>query len=238
MSTVNSIVNKLESTSLETCFDRVIPDNDPSPSNPISVADFINNAILLEVDVNASAATGASGTYIVSGYQGAPSGAQSVGTRTTIKYVNMAAGGQGNITYTATATYPNYVAGWYTATGGGGTQLVAGGTSTTSLTLTQTSTSPNQNAVWAHFGRVDGSTFTAISLSSDATAASACATDQSVFYTSGNSSTWMQSTLFTDSSGQNHAPLDYYSDGVEVARYNGAGSWSNHTTCAEGGGEV
>lgn len=232
MGGVASIINKLESNSLETCFDRVIPDNDPSPSNPISVYDFIQNAILLDTVVNSSAAGNSGGTYTISGYQGAPSGAQSLGTSNHMKYINMGAGSQGNITITATATYPHYVAGFYTATGGGGTQLVAGSSSTTTLTLTQTSTSPSVNNIWVHFGS-GTPTLNAVNLSFGSTSAVACEPGTTTFYTSGTSNTFDENHLYSNSSGTTDATSGrWYSNGIKAAYYNGNGNWSGHSFCS------
>ena len=231
MSGVTTITDKLESNSLETCFDRVIPDNDPSPSNPISVGDFIANAILLDTVVNSSAASNSGGTYTISGYQGAPSGAQSLGTSNHMKYINMGAGSQGNITITATATYPHYVAGFYTATGGGGTQLVAGSSSTTTLTLTQTSTSPSVSNIWVHFGS-GTPTLQNTALGYGSTSAAACTAGSLGYYTSGTDETWDSNHLYTNSSGTTDAATGWYSDDTEVAYYNGNGNWSNHGQCS------
>tara|TARA_B110000902_G_scaffold154831_1_gene177711 strand:+ start:961 stop:1680 length:720 start_codon:yes stop_codon:yes gene_type:complete len=234
MSGVASIVTKLESTSLETCFDRVIPSNNPSISNPISVLSFINNAILLDTVVNASKASGAGGTYTISGYTGAPSGAQSVGTSNHMKYIDMGAGSQGNITITATATYPHHVLGFYTSTGGGGTQLVAGGTSTTSLSLTQSSTSPNVSNIWAHFGATSLSSISLGYGGSNATLS--CAASNSTYYYNGSS--WYNGHLYTSSAGTTEASGGYYSDGTDAWNYLGAGSWASNVQCNEGGGGV
>lgn len=231
MGGVASIINKLESNSLETCFDRVIPNNDPSPSNPISVYGFIQNAILLDTVVNSSAAGNSGGTYTISGYQGAPSGAQSLGTSNHMKYINMGAGSQGNITITATATYPHYVAGFYTATGGGGTQLVAGSSSTTTLTLTQTSTSPSVNNIWVHFGS-GTPTLQNIALAYGSTSAAACIAGSQGYYTSGNVETWGENYLYTNSSGTTDAAVGWYSDDTNSAYYNGNGNWSGHSLCS------
>lgn len=231
MGGVTSIINKLESTSLETCFDRVIPDNDPSPSNPISVSSFIANAILLDTVVNSSAGGNSGGTYTISGYQGAPSGAQSLGTSNHMKYINMGAGSQGNITITATATYPHFVAGFYTATGGGGTPLVVGSPSTTSLTLTQTSTSPSVSNIWVHFSS-GTPTISHIALYPGSTAAAACIADSVSYYTTGHDDNWQGYHLYANSSGTTDAATGWYSDDTYTAYYNGNGSWSNHGQCS------
>lgn len=230
MSGVGSITGKLESNSLETCFDRVIPDNDPSPSNPISVADFIANAILLDTVVNSSAGGNSGGTYTITGYQGAPSGAQSLGTSNHMKYINMGAGSQGNITITATATYPHYVAGFYTATGGGGTQLVAGSSSTTTLTLTQTSTTPSVNNIWVHFGS-STPTLSNTALGYGSTSAIACGAGSQGYYTAGNDDTWDANHLYEDDLGTTDAATGWYSNDTKVAYYNGNGNWSDHGVC-------
>tara|TARA_B110000977_G_scaffold179023_1_gene237224 strand:+ start:806 stop:1531 length:726 start_codon:yes stop_codon:yes gene_type:complete len=234
MGGVASIVNKLESTSLETCFDRVIPSNNPSTGNPISVLSFINNAILLDTVVNSSTATGGGGTYTISGYTGAPSGAQSIGTSNHMKYIDMGAGSQGNITITATATYPHHVLGFYTATGGGGTQLVAGGTSTTSLSLTQSSSSPSVSNIWAHFGASSSSSANLVYMSTGSNGATACNSSTSMYYTDGSASTVITNTqpLYTNSAGTTHASAGWYSDGGDdYGYYNGSGSWSSTAAC-------
>lgn len=235
MGGVGSIVNKLESTSLETCFDRVIPSNNPSTGNPISVANFISNAILLDTIVNSSTATGGGGTYTISGYTGAPSGAQSIGTSNHMKYIDMGAGSQGNITITATATYPHHVLGFYTSTGGGGTQLVAGGTSTTSLSLTQSSTFPSVSNIWAHFGASSSSSANLVFMGTGANAATACNSSTYMYYTAGSASTVISNTqpLYTNSAGTTHASAGWYSsgDGYDAGYYNGSGNWSSTQLC-------
>lgn len=235
MGGVTSITNKLESNSLRTCFNRVIPDNDPSPSNPISVASFITNAILLDTIVNSSANGTAGGTYTISGYTGAPSGAQSLGTSNHMKYIDMGAGSQGNITISATATYPHHILGFYTATGGGGSQLVAGGTSTTTLSLTQTSTFPSANNIWVHFGESSASSANEVSLGTGNNAAVACTANPGTYWTDGSAGTVISNSqpIYTNSAGTTHASAGWYSsnDGSDAGYYNGSGAWSSTQLC-------
>ena len=135
------------------------------------------------------------------------------------------------VTIRVTATYPNYIAGWYTAANKGGTQLAAGGTSTTQLDLNLTSTA--HTSVTNFYGYVEqGATYTSISLGyngssgQDACDEANCGTSNT-YYTDGNSTNWWNDGkhLAQNSNGSTPATSGHYSDGVRTRQWNGS-SWT------------
>ena len=132
------------------------------------------------------------------------------------------------ITIRVTATYPNYVAGWYTATNKGGTQLAAGGSSTTQLDLNLTSTT--HTSVTNFYGYIEqGATYTALSgMGTDSSSAqnacdeANCGTTVTV-YTDGNSTNWWNDGkhLAATSNGSTPATQGYWSDGTRVRYWSG-----------------
>ncbi|MBF70876.1 MAG: hypothetical protein CMA95_00015 [Euryarchaeota archaeon] len=132
------------------------------------------------------------------------------------------------ITIRVTATYPNYISGWYTATNKGGTQLAAGGTSTTQLDLNLTAAT--HTSVTDFYGHIEqGATYSSISLgydgSSDQNACDEynCGT-QNTYYTDGSGTTWYNDGkhLAQNSNGSTAATAGHYSDGTRVRYWNGS----------------
>lgn len=191
----------------------------PSKTAPTDL-DTVVNDTFLNMQVYTSAAGSASGTIgVVSGFT-SQTGQSSIG----VNYVNLSENG-GTVVLRASATYPHYVLGWYTGINGSGTQLVSGGSSTTTLDITLNSSS-TQSTIYAHFG---AASLTAKSLSTGGTSTIACGAGTSTYYY--NSSLWNNGFLYTDSAGNNEAPGAWYSDGSFVSLYQGNGTWTSHTTC-------
>tara|TARA_B100000212_G_scaffold63224_1_gene43281 strand:+ start:1301 stop:2044 length:744 start_codon:yes stop_codon:yes gene_type:complete len=131
------------------------------------------------------------------------------------------------VTIRVTATYPNYIAGWYTATNKGGTQLAAGGTSTTQLDLNLTSAT--HTSVTNFYGYIEqGATYSSISLGYNATSAQDacdeynCGT-KNTYYTDGDGTTWYNDGkhLASNSLGSTAATAGHYSDGTRVRYWSG-----------------
>lgn len=208
--------NTLGSTSMNTA---VHTNHYPSRTAPTNLSAVVNDKFL-KIDLS----TAGSGTIgVQSGYT-TSTGQSSI----NLQYINITEAG--SVVVRATATYPNVVTGWYTAASGG-SQLVAGnGGSTLDITFTSTTFTANTVA-YARFGF--SGTLTSVSLGTGASAATACSAGTSTYYSLGNSSTWSENYLYTNSTGTNEATSGvYYSDGTQSALYNGGGSWSLHAFCA------
>lgn len=220
----SGIKARLGASSMNTCLHT---NCNPAFSAPTNLSEVIGDTIL-EVDIRTSGASGTVGVH--SGYSG-PTGQTSF----DIQYINLTHLGS-NVVVRASATYPNYVAGWYNGNNGTGTQLVAGGSSYSTLDITF-STAANmiglQTTVYAHFGAPSVS-WTAVTLGQGSTAGEACTdynTSPSTFYTNGNANDWRtDDDLATNSTGTNAAPTAYYSDGTSVAYWNGS-SFSSDSLC-------
>lgn len=195
-----------------------IPSNTVFPlSNNYSISDLLDEKILYGNVYR----DGAAGTVRVqSGYlQGA---AQSFSLKNNL-FSQTA-----TITIRVTATYPNYIAGWYTAASKMGTQLAAGGTSTTQLDLNLTSTT--HTSVTNFYGYVEqGASYSALSgmgYSStslqDACDEANCGSTNTI-YTDGNSTNWYEDGkhLAATSNGSTPASAGYWSDGVRTRQWTG-----------------
>lgn len=127
--------------SMNTTFDNLTP----ADSAPHQLSELRNNAFLYG-DVYLS--LGASAT----GYVEVTSPYITIQYTSTFALRNVNFASHGSVTLRATASYPNYVMGWYSAANGGGTELVAGGGGTTSLDITLTS---NEHGNYTLTGNTD-----------------------------------------------------------------------------------
>lgn len=196
----------------------------PSRTTPLAMSAIVTDTFV-NFGANTSSGGNSSGTIgVVSGFT-ASSGLSSL----SVNYCNITEAG--NITLRAIATYPHHVAGWYSATNGGGTELVGGGSGNSTLDIVIDGTSAAvYNNFYAHFGAAAAS-FTSISLSYGTTAAQSCNLNAITYYTAGTTNTWDSNFLYANSAGTMNAPAQYYSDGLKTAYYNGSGSWSQHGAC-------
>ena len=223
--TGGNIKLRLGASSMNTCLHTNVI---PAFSAPTNLSEIIGDKIL-EVDIRTSGASGTVG--VQSGYSG-PTGQTSF----DIQYINLTHLGS-NVVVRASATYPNYVAGWYNGNNGTGTQLVAGGSSYSTLDITF-STAANtialQTIVYAHFGAPSVS-WTAVDLGYGSSETAACSdylSSPDTYYTNGsNANDWRtDDDLATNSDGSTAAPSGYYSDGTSVAYWNGS-AFSGDALC-------
>ena len=211
--------NTLGSTSMNTA---VHSNHYPSRSTPTNLSAVVNDKFL-KIDLYAGDGGGEGGKIgVISGYT-TSTNQNSI----NLRYINITEAG--SVVVRATATYPRIVQGWYD-NDSGGSQLVAGnGTSTLDITLTPTTFTTNTEA-YARFSF--SANLTAVALSAGSTPGVACGAAQNTYYSTGTSSTWFTNHLYTNSSGTTEATTgQYYSDGGNVARYDGNGSWSQHSLC-------
>ena len=141
------------------------------------------------------------------------------------------------VTLRVTATYPNYIAGWYTAASKGGTQLVNGGTSTTQLDIDLTSTT--HTSVGNFYGYIEqGTTYSSITLGygdygnpSYACDEYNCGATITQYTTADPTSDFYQDgeQLSSTSNGSSPSTQGYYSDGTR-ARYWTGTAWNGTTT--------
>jgi len=215
----SSMVSRLGSTSISTC----ISNEKPNRSGAVSLSSLAGDSIG-NINVRTSFGTSAQGSFSVSS-------PYSVSNQSSydVTYFNRTDGGA--LTATATATYPDYVEGWYSGNNGGGIQIVAGSTSTTSLSINLSSNMPFYGTVYAHFGDAHASGYTIVNLATAATVAAACNGNSSIYYTNGSAGTYLQRALFTNSAGTTHASAGYYSNDFDVGYYNGSGGWSQTQLC-------
>lgn len=197
----------------------------PNRSFPVSLSALAGDSIG-NIDVRTSFGTGAQGVFSVSS-------PYSVSNQSSydVEYFNRTDGG--SLTATATATYPDYVAGWYSATNGGGTEIVAGSTTTTSLSINLSSQMPLYSTVYAHFGdaHAGGNSYTQVFLSTGNTNSQACNGSNNTYYSNEPSSNYLDDSLFQNAAGTIHADAGWYSNSVEVGYYNGSGGWSQTGLC-------
>lgn len=217
----SSMVLRLGSTSLSTC----ITNEKPNRSGNVSLSSLAGDSIG-NINVRTSFGTNAQGSFNVSS-------PYSVSNQSSynVTYFNRTDGG--SLTATATATYPDYVAGWYSGDNGGGIQIVAGSTTTTSLSINLSSNMPLYGTVYAHFGDAHSSpaSYTSVSLATGNTSAQACNGSNNTYYTNGTAGTYLQRALFQNSTGTIHADAGWYSNSLDVGYYNGSGGWSQTGLC-------
>lgn len=217
----SSMVSRLGSTSLATC----IVNEKPNRSFPVLLSALAGDSIG-NINVRTSFGTGAQGSFSVSS-------PYSVSNQSSydVTYFNRTDGG--SLTATATATYPDYVAGWYSGNNGGGIQIVAGSTTTTSLSINLSSNMPLYGTVYAHFGDAHASitTYQSVSLATGSTNSQACNGSNNTYYTNGTAGTYLQRALFQNSTGTIHANAGWYSNSFDVGYYNGSGGWSQTGLC-------
>lgn len=215
----SSMVSRLGSTSLATC----ITNEKPNRSFPVLLSALAGDSIG-NINVRTSFGTNAQGSFsIPSPYNVSNQSSYNV------NYFNRTDGG--SLTATATATYPDYVAGWYSGNNGSGIQIVAGSTSTTSLSINLSSNMPLYGTVYAHFGDASAGSLTIVNLSYASTVAAACNGTNSIYYTNGSTGTYLQRSLFTTSAGTSHASAGWYSNGLDAGYYNGTGTWTQTQLC-------